>query len=76
MSKCSCTPYQVENYGCVCGGDDAPEKGKMENPEYYLHVESGDLYSIWWEQNRPVDSSWVKVSKKVYDAVYEGMSCK
>lgn len=73
-SNCSCTPKQVENYGCVCGGDDAPEKGKLEIPEYYLNVEFGDLFVIHWAQNRPVDSSWVKVSKKVFDAVFKGLT--
>jgi len=39
----------------------------LNSPEYYVNVNSGDLYLIHWIQNRPGGKEWVRVSKEFYD---------
>lgn len=42
------------------------ESVHLKSPEYYLNVETGDIYVIWWTGNRPTGKDFVKISQKVY----------
>lgn len=38
-----------------------------DGPECYLNIENADLMIIWWEQNRPKETEWIKISRLCYD---------
>ncbi len=66
---CTCNAYQLENYGCKCGAKKSEEVGRLESPECYLHTETGDLFIIWWAQNRPTQHEWVRISQKAWEVL-------
>jgi hypothetical protein len=50
------------------------ENKQLEEPEHYLNKESGDLYIIWYIENRPIGKDWVKISRKCYDIITRSLN--
>jgi len=50
------------------------DEEQLSQPAYFLNKNSGDVYMTWYRDNFPVDTDWVRISKKVYELITRSLN--